>query len=275
MNQIVILSGFFRRDFMFLWDAKQYGKYEMERTLPCYDLIQSLPKMNYQSILDIGCGIGNSTLALKKTFPKANIVGADSSVDMLICARKKNPDLNFEQINFSHTCEEIQGSYDLLFSNACIHWINHHEILIPNLFQHVKDGGALAIQIPLQSRHPFYQKINAMVESFRWVNKIKVQKQYYTYEENRYYDILSKISKDFRIWETTYYHSLENHESVIEWYRGSGLRSYLEQLSKEDGRCFENELLQFVKEVYPKQEDGRILFKIPRLFFVVNKSGLK
>lgn len=39
---------FFMRDFMFLWDAKQYGKYEMERTLPCYDLNQSLPKMNYQ-----------------------------------------------------------------------------------------------------------------------------------------------------------------------------------------------------------------------------------
>lgn len=263
---LVFLGGF-----MFNWDANLYKRFEKERTIPCYDLVHSLPDHDFQSILDIGCGIGNSTAVLKNEYPSAKIIGADSSGDMLKSAREKNPDCRFISFDFSKDLGKIHERYDLLFSNACIHWIDHHEQLIPDLFHLLKDGGTLAIQIPLQARHPFYQKIDEMCVSTTWKDKINRKKEYYTLKENQYYDILSKLSLNFRIWETSYYHCLDCHEAILEWYRGTGLRSYLDQLTEEDGVLFQNELLQFVKENYPLQEDGTVLFKIPRLFFVISK----
>ena len=74
---------------MFSWDANLYKRFEKERTIPCYDLVQALPYRDYQTILDIGCGIGNSTAVLKKKYPSAKIIGADSSEAMLKSAREK------------------------------------------------------------------------------------------------------------------------------------------------------------------------------------------
>lgn len=76
------------------WNAKQYSKFEKERTLPAIDLANSINSDNVRTALDIGCGIGNSTAVLKKRFPNAKVIGSDNSDDMLNAARKKIPNLN-------------------------------------------------------------------------------------------------------------------------------------------------------------------------------------
>ena len=43
------------------WNADQYGKFERERTLPARDLADAIDFVNPEKIIDIGCGIGNST----------------------------------------------------------------------------------------------------------------------------------------------------------------------------------------------------------------------
>ena len=43
------------------------------------------------SVVDLGCGPGNSTAALLSTFPGARITGVDASADMLAKARATLP----------------------------------------------------------------------------------------------------------------------------------------------------------------------------------------
>ncbi len=70
------------------WNAKQYLKFEAERTQPAIDLIARLDGLAPRRILDLGCGPGNSTALLARRFPKAELIGADASEDMLSRARK-------------------------------------------------------------------------------------------------------------------------------------------------------------------------------------------
>ena len=69
------------------WDSRQYTKFEKERTQPSIDLISRI-SIDPGSILDIGCGPGNSTAQLAKRFPTAEILGVDSSDNMLERAGK-------------------------------------------------------------------------------------------------------------------------------------------------------------------------------------------
>lgn len=59
---------------------------------------------------------------------------------------------------------------------------------------------------------------------------------------------------------------------IVEWYKGTGLRPCLEQLSENDAEVFVNDFYNELKQRYPLQKNGEILFCFPRLFFMVRKS---
>ncbi|HOQ75328.1 MAG TPA: hypothetical protein PK369_02000 [Thermoclostridium sp.] len=60
---------------------------------------------------------------------------------------------------------------------------------------------------------------------------------------------------------------MKSHENIMEWYRGTGLRPYLDVLPGEKKSEFEQDVLGRLIEAYPKQKNGEIIFRFPRLFF--------
>ena len=84
-----------------------------------------------------------------------------------------------------------------------------------------------------------------------------------------YYDTLQPLASRIDLWETTYYHVVAGPEALLDWYRGTGLRPFLEALAgDEERRDFERKLLHRYAAAYPRQPDGRVLFPFQRLFFV-------
>ena len=61
------------------WSAKQYVAFEDERTRPVRDLIAALPPIDARSVIDLGCGPGNSTEVLAARYPEARVAGIDTS----------------------------------------------------------------------------------------------------------------------------------------------------------------------------------------------------
>ena len=62
---------------------------------------------------------------------------------------------------------------------------------------------------------------------------------------------------------------MDGPEAVLDWYRGTGLRPYLEALpSEDDRRRFEHLLLERYTITYPRRASGKSLFPFRRLFFV-------
>ena len=250
------------------WNSKQYTKFENERTQPSVDLIRRID-ISPKTILDIGCGPGNSTNQLSVFFPDADILGIDNSDNMLNKASQTYPNLKFKKC---FVPDELDGiaDCDLIFSNACLHWIPNHETLFPKLMAKLNSGGILAVQMPLVRDAMFYKMLNRLVASDKW-NKLSVINNFHNLTPNETYDILSGVSRKVTMWETTYYHIVPSHSSVIEWYKGSGLRPYLEMLNSAEERDFINDLLDLIKSEYPVQADCSVILKMPRLFFVAIK----
>lgn len=251
------------------WNSNQYMKFRAERTQPSTDLINRLSRHKPQKILDLGCGPGNSTRKLAEKFPTADILGIDSSEDMLKKARRDHPDLSFKCLRVPDEICNLKD-FDLIFSNACIHWIPNHKALIPDLFDKLSQRGMLAVQIPYIQKAPFYRLLNELVGTCEWKNLSVIHNFYNLYPEE-YYDILSELSSDFNIWETTYYHTVNSNNDVIEWYKGSGLRPYLDMLSEKEKPRFLADLSEIISENFPIRENGKIILKMPRLFFTATK----
>ena len=138
------------------WDANQYLKFENQRTLPAIDLANRIKDLAPATVLDIGCGPGNSTNIVKKAFPDADVIGIDSSQDMIEKAKLNYPDITFKLLDANSLTER----YDVIFSNACLQWIPDHAHLIPYLIKdHLNDGGVIAVQIPMNGEEPLFRII--------------------------------------------------------------------------------------------------------------------
>lgn len=256
---------------MFKWDSAQYTKFEKERSLPAIDLANAITAAHADTVLDIGCGIGNSTAVLAKRFPGAEIIGADNSGDMLEAAAKNHPGIKFIRLDAGKDLEKMDARFDVVFSNACIQWIPDHKKLLKNMFSLLKDGGTLAVQTPQQSKHPVHQILKRLAASEKWSGKISGARVYQNLEEGEYFDVLSSLGGDFRMWETVYFHKMPSHQSIIEWYKGTGLRPFLSQLCDLDKEEFLSDVLNCIKREYPIQKNGEIIFRFPRLFFTCTK----
>lgn len=250
------------------WDSKQYTKFERERTQPSIDLIHRIG-ISPSSVLDIGCGPGNSTNQLAGCFPGAELLGIDSSDNMLERARKTYPELKFQKCSVPDGLEAV-GNYDLIFSNACLHWIPDHAGLFPKLMSKLNPGGMLAVQIPLTQEAVFYKLLHELISADKW-KKLNAIHNFHNLTPNETYDILAKLSGEVTMWETVYYHVVPSHSAVIDWYRGSGLKPYLDMLGEAEKAEFLDELLELISRNIPLQADGTVILKMPRLFFTAAK----
>jgi len=251
------------------WNPGLYLKFESDRTKPIADLLSHVHLNEPRRIVDIGCGPGNSTRFLAQKWPDAELIGLDNSSAMLETARKSMPEIQWIEHDATGDLSAL-GKFDLMFSNAALQWMQDHARVVPNLFRLLNPGGVFAVQIPHNYDSPLHQAMqNLAIET--WHRKLEPRNLNFN-PAGYYYDILSKLSSTFELWGTSYYHVLESHENIIEWYKGTGLRPYLDQLNPEDQELFLDDMLEIIRPLYPAQADGKILFDFKRLFFTATKE---
>jgi len=250
------------------WNPDLYIQFKSERTQPSIDLIAKINHIEPKSIIDIGCGPGNSTQVLRNRWPKSQIIGLDSSAAMIKKAKQDYP--NQEWIVADALSYNPKKKYDIVFSNAVIQWIPNHEKLLTMFHEILSDNGILAVQIPLFWDMPLGKIIKNTAQNYRWKSKTEcVENLFVIHNYSFYYDQLSDLFNPIEIWETYYMHILNNHASIINMMRSTALKPYLERLDNDSEKNeFEKEILNEIKHAYSTQQNGKVLLPFKRLFFI-------
>ena len=251
------------------WNPGQYLKFERDRNKPIMDLFSHVHLEAPKRIVDLGCGPGNSTRFLAARWPEAELIGLDSSKAMLETACKAMPDVQWLALDATGDLSAL-GRFDLVFSNAALQWMPDHARVLSNWFELLNPGGTLAIQLPCNHGNPVHRTLQRLPESEAWRGKLRPS-PLRQFPAGNYYDILSGLPCEFELWTTRYYHVLQSHEDIIEWYKGTGFRPYSGQLNEIDQASFLADVLEQIRPFYPPQADGKILFDFERLFFTATK----
>ena len=254
------------------WSAAQYSKFEAERTRPVRDLLRAVPAHDVTTAIDLGCGPGNSTEVLVDMFAKATISGLDNSADMIAAARKRLPKVDFACAALADW--QPKQRYDLILSNAVLHWVPDHAALFPRLVSQLTEGGSLAVQMPHNMAQPSHRIMCAIAGSENWSHKLNAEMAHRTLVEDVswYYELLSPLCARVDIWTTTYYHHLtEGVDGIVEWFKGSALRPFLEALDDQEQSKFLAEYRTKIAEAYPALSDGSVLLPFPRRFIVATR----
>lgn len=249
------------------WDSELYLKFEYERKQPCIDLLSHLNGA-FEKILDLGCGPGNSTGKLFEKYGYSTIIGFDSDDNMLQKARKDCPSIEFIKGFAPSDFDKLSGGFDLIFSNACIHWIEDQNKLIDEIYKLLNPHGVFAVQIPLTDESKFYSILHKLIEQ-KWT-KLKRIKNFHNMNQEGYYNALIKKFENITLWQSDYYHIVDKN-MILEWYKGSGLRPYLALLDEDEQKEFLNDLQKKIDENYHLMDDGKVFLVMPRLFFIAEK----
>ncbi len=254
------------------WDVAQYLCFTGERMRPALDLLQRLPDaLVPRRVIDLGCGTGEITLALKRRWPEAEVTGLDSAAAMLEKARSLGGGIEWIGMDIAQWSPD--RPFDLIYSNAALQWLDGHEILFPRLLRQLAAGGVMAVQMPRNFGAPSHRLMRETADEAPWRERLRpALRAEPVLPPERYYDLLAPIAAEIDLWESEYLHILEGETPVLDWVKGTGLRSLLDLLADPAERAeFLARYQARLAQAYPRGSDGRTLFAFKRLFLIARR----
>ena len=258
------------------WNPALYSRYEDERTRPARELLARVPLATARTVVDLGCGPGNSTELLVQRFPEARVSGIDNSHSMLESARKRLPSAQFAGVDFSFG--DIAGwqpdqAPDLIYANAALQWVTGHDALFPRLFSLLAPGGVLAVQMPDNLDEPSHRLMREVAAQAPWQEPIGDASRLRAprLPIASYYDMLAADAASVDAWHTVYQHRMESAAAIVEWVRATGLKPFIDPLDAGLQASYLATYESRIAEAYAVRADGRRLLAFPRLFIVAQR----
>jgi len=209
-----------------MWNPRQYERFKDERKQPFHDLMALIERRPHPRIVDLGCGTGELTRELHEQLQAAETVGIDNSETMLL----KSGPLGSERLRFEQG--DIEGfmtdrPYDLIFSNAALHWVADHERLLRRLTTFLSPRGQLAIQMPANETHLSHSIAAEVAQELGTAPRVSD-----VLPPERYAELLHRLGyvrQHVRL--QIYGHLLESTGAVVEWVKGTLLTDYQRRMS--------------------------------------------
>jgi trans-aconitate 2-methyltransferase len=253
-------------------DADQYLKFEAERSRPSADLLARVLLTEARRCIDIERGPGNSTELILGRFPEAIVSGLDNSPGMLSEARERLAGLTFEEVDLTTWWPDER--FDLIFANGVLQWLPDQQQILTRFVSFLHDGGCLAVQVPNTIDEPSHQLMEQVASDGPWAGKLSAASvgRESTGTIGEYYACLQQTGCTLDLWETTYVHPLAGSAAIVEWFKGSELRPYLKLLTDKERPEFLSRYESVLAKAYPAQNDGKVLLRVPRIFFVAQRD---
>lgn len=201
--------------------CQEHSDYQYDKSL-----IDSLAFQNIETIIDVGCGTGNSIKALEQHFPKAHITGIDTNPNMVEKAKdvfSGNSNVSIQQgdaVSF-----HVNAPADLIFSGYVIHRIPTTDQInvLRNLYNNLKPGGKLVVVFnPHRGTRTFQDCLHSLVTTPSYSKQLKnFHQPYFSYTVDQYRAMLEHTG--FFVNEINY----KYHETI--YPNSEALKSWIQQ----------------------------------------------
>lgn len=134
----------------YTWNATDYAKHSQTQQRWAQELIAKLDLTGTEAVLDVGCGDGKVSVEIASTLSSGTVFGVDSSSAMIELASERypkqtHPNLSFALIDARQLT--FDACFDVVFSNAALHWVKDHRPVIAGMYRSLKPGGKLLLQM--------------------------------------------------------------------------------------------------------------------------------
>lgn len=130
------------------WDAAGYAANSIVQQAWARELIAQLGLRGHEHILDVGCGDGKVSAEIARAVPGGAVTGIDAAAEMIAFAQKRFPSREFPNLEF-HVMDarkiKLAGKFDLVFSNAALHWVDDHQKFLAGAASVLQPGGRLVV----------------------------------------------------------------------------------------------------------------------------------
>ena len=257
---------------MFRWDPQQYQHFSGPRSRPYGDLIAQIGASSPQRVIDLGCGDGTLTSTLRTRWPDAEVLGVDSSAEMLDrAAGLADRRLRFHQADV--TTFEPDAKADVVLSNALFQWVPEHIEILRRWVGALPDSAWFAFQVPGNFSAPSHELMRELVALPPWRQLLPdgvLRHEDASFSAEQYAAVFLDQGWQVDAWETTYVHLLTGADPVLEWVRGTGLRPVLAALPADAVADFEAGYATRLRAAYPTRADGVTPFAFRRIFCVAH-----
>lgn len=256
------------------WDPDRYLTYADERGRPFVDLLARVGASDPARVVDLGCGPGTQTTLLADRWPGADVLGVDSSAEMVSAASGlDDPRVRFEVADLRAWLAADHGpAPDVLVSNATLQWVPGHLELLPSLAAAVAPGGWFAFQVPGNFDQPSHVHLRALAASGPYAEHTAGAEHPASHDPGDYLAVLAAEGCAVDAWETTYLHLLDGPDPVLRWISGTGARPVLQALPDDLRGRFATELGALLRAAYPATPHGTVL-PFRRVFVVARTPG--
>jgi trans-aconitate 2-methyltransferase len=240
------------------FDGKKYERASLCQREWGTELVEDLPLNGNESILDLGCGNGVITRALAERVPQGRVVGVDSSPSMLEAARAhRTANMTLKLLDITEMT--FDADFDVVFSNAALHWALDHEKLLTKIYRALKPGGFVRAQFGAADnifnlsevlrevmRLPMYVPY---FKNFRW--------PWYMPSAEEYEALLSRTDfRTYRVWGENKDRYFSDEESLIRMVEEMGLVPFIAVLPEDLKQLFRDTVINRLI-AKTKQPDGR------------------
>lgn len=124
-------------------------------------------------VLDVGCGPGDITARIAQIVgPDGSVAGVDPSKERIAIALKTSgPNLSFREAKAEDLSDFSDASFDIVFVNSTLHWVQDQPLAIREFARVLKPGGRLGISGQSGDFVADHEKIKALVFAREPYNK--------------------------------------------------------------------------------------------------------
>jgi trans-aconitate methyltransferase len=235
-------------------------------------LIDDLDLKGDERILDLGCGDGVLTLALAERVPRGQVVGVDASPGMLEAARQQyRGNLSFVLLDINDMT--YQSEFDVVFSNATLHFVKNHERLLKNVHRALRDSGIARCNFAADGNCIHYfqvvretmrlPKFAPFFRDFEW--------PYFMPDVDAYRTLVGQSPfRKYEVWRENADRYFPNEEAMTKWLDQPSLVPFLKAVDASDKQAFRDTVVTKMIAL-TRQEDGTCFETFRRVNIVAEK----